>query len=88
MPLSFEEKAAFLRAVPLRYRPYFEVAFGTGLRPSEQLALTWDHIDWARAVIEVRAGWREGQSTRLKTAASQRDVDIFPRFGRRSRDSG
>jgi len=78
VPLSFKEKAEFLGAVPLRYRPYFEVAFGTGLRPSEQLALTWDRIDWERGVIEVRAGWREGQSTRLKTATSQRDVDILP----------
>jgi integrase len=29
-------------------------------------------------VIEVRVGWREGQPTRLKTAASNRDVDILP----------
>jgi integrase len=77
-PLSFEEKAGLLRAMPLRYRPCFEVAFRTGLRPSEQLALTWDRIDWKRGVIEVRAGWREGQSTRLKTAASQRDLDVLP----------
>src|SRR5439155_10461144 len=35
-PFTFEEKAAFLKALPLRWRPYFEVAFGTGLRPSEQ----------------------------------------------------
>jgi integrase len=77
-PLSFEEKAACLDALPLRYRPYFEVSFGTGLRPSEQLALTWDRIDWDRNVIEVRSGWREGQPTHLKTAASNRDVDILP----------
>lgn len=77
-PLSFEEKTALLRAVPFRWRPYFEVAFGTGLRPSEQLALTWERIDWARNVIEVREGWREGRSTRLKTAASHRDVDALP----------
>jgi integrase len=55
-----------------------EVAFGTGLRPSEDIALTWDRIDWARKAIEVRAGWREGQATRLKTAASQRDIDLLP----------
>jgi integrase len=77
-PLSFEEKATFLAALPLRYRPYFEVAFGTGLRPSEQLALTWDRIDWDRGVMEIRTGWREGQATRLKTAASHRDVDLLP----------
>lgn len=77
-PLSFDEKAKFLAALPLRWRPYFEVAFGTGLRPSEQLALGWERIDWERDAIEVREGWREGRPTRLKTAASHREVDILP----------
>jgi integrase len=77
-PLSFDEKAQFLAALSFRWRPYFEVAFGTGLRPSEQLALSWPHIDWERKVIRVREGWREGQRTRLKTAGSHRDVDILP----------
>jgi integrase len=76
-PLSFEEKESFLAALPVRWRPYFEVAFGTGLRPSEQLALGWPRIDWERNVIEVREGWRAGQRTRLKTAASNRDVDML-----------
>jgi integrase len=77
-PLSFEEKAAFLRALSVRWRPYFEVAFGSGLRPSEQIALTWDRVNDDLNVLEVRAGWREGQPTRLKTVASHRDVDILP----------
>ena len=77
-PLSFEEKATFLAALPFRWRPYFEVAFGTGLRPSEQLGLRWDRVDWERNVIKVREGWREGRPTRLKTAGSHRDVDILP----------
>lgn len=41
-PLSFEEKARFMRTLPRRWRPYFIVAFGTGLRPSEQMALKWE----------------------------------------------
>lgn len=77
-PLSFEEKAKFLTALPFRWQPYFEVAFGTGLRPSEQLALTRERIDWERNFIQVREGWREGRPTRLKTAASHHDVDILP----------
>src|SRR5439155_17306726 len=44
-PLSFEEKERLLKALPLRWRPYFVVAFGTGLRPSEQVALTWERVD-------------------------------------------
>lgn len=77
-PLSFEECRKLLAALPARYRPYFEVAFGTGMRPSEQLALTWDRIDWERQMILVREGWREGQRTRLKTIGSYRDVDMLP----------
>ena len=77
-PLSFEEKARFLEALPPRWRPYFEVAFGTGLRPSEQIGLKQEHIDWDRNVLEIREGWRAGQRTRLKTAAANREVDILP----------
>lgn len=77
-PLSFEEKHRFLEALPVRWRPYFIVAFGTGLRPSEQIAVKREAIDWGRNKILVREGWRHGQRTRLKTRASQREVDILP----------
>ena len=77
-PLSFEEKEKLLKALPLRWRPYFAVAFGTGLRPSEQVALTWGRIDSAGKRIEVREGWRRGQKTDLKVPAANRDVDILP----------
>jgi integrase len=77
-PLSFEEKDRFIAALPLHWRPYFLVAFGTGLRPSEQIALKPDAIDWDRDKIIVREGWRKGQRTRLKTRASAREVDLLP----------
>jgi integrase len=54
------------------------VAFGTGLRPSEQIGLKQERIDWDRNVVEIREGWRAGQRTRLKTAAANREVDILP----------
>lgn len=77
-PFSFPEKTGFLKALPLRWRPYFEVAFGTGLRPSEQLALKWSRIDWNRRTASVIEGWRDGQITALKVASAQRDVDLLP----------
>ena len=77
-PLSFEEKSRFINALPVRWKPYFLVAFGTGLRPSEQIALRQEAIDWGRNKILVREGWRHGQPTRLKTRASLREVDILP----------
>jgi integrase len=77
-PLSFEEKERFLKVLPLRWRPYFVVALGTGLRPSEQVALRWERIDWKRNLIEVREGWRKGQRTTLKVASANRDIDLLP----------
>jgi integrase len=77
-PLSFEEKHSFIETLPIRWKPYFLVAFGTGLRPSEQIALKQEAIDWERNKIIVREGWRQGQRTRLKTRASAREVDMLP----------
>src|SRR5437899_8882133 len=77
-PFTFEEKAAFLKALPLRWRPYFEVAFGTGLRPSEQLALKWPRVDWKRKTAHIVEGWRDGEITALKVASAQREVDLLP----------
>ncbi|MFQ5801384.1 MAG: Arm DNA-binding domain-containing protein, partial [Candidatus Methylomirabilales bacterium] len=77
-PLSFEEKERFIKTLPLRWRPYFVVAFGTGLRPSEQVALRRPRVDFSRNIIEVREGWRKGHKTNLKVAAANREVDILP----------
>ena len=77
-PLNFEEKAQLLQALPIRWRPYFEVSFGSGLRPSEQIALRWERIDWQRNVIQIVEGWREGQLTTLKVASAHREVDMLP----------
>ncbi len=77
-PLNFDEKARFLQALPVRWRPYFEIAFGTGLRPSEQIALKWERVDWQRNVVQIVEGWREGQLTQLKVASAHREVDILP----------
>jgi integrase len=77
-PLSFEEKALFLKTLGPRWRPYFQVAFGTGLRPSEQLAVRWESMDWRRNKLAIREGWRLGRPTALKTPAAHREVDVLP----------
>jgi integrase len=88
-PLSFEEKARFLENLPEPahgfrkmcpdfWQRYFTVAFDTGLRPSEQLALRWEHFDFAHKKILVRSGVVRGVETNLKTTASARDVDMLP----------
>ncbi len=77
-PLNFDEKARLIRALPVRWRPYFEIAFGTGLRPSEQIALKWERVDWQRNVIQIVEGYREGHHTELKVASAHREVDLLP----------
>ena len=88
-PLSFEEKARFLENLPEPvhgfrkmcpdfWQRYFTVAFDTGLRPSEQLALRWEHLDFVHKKILVRSGVVRGVETNLKTTASARDVDMLP----------
>src|SRR5262245_8161982 len=44
-PFSPEEIAAFLAACPAAWRPYFTVAFWTGVRPGELAALKWGDVD-------------------------------------------
>jgi len=54
---------------------YFEFAFFTGLRPSEQIALTWGDIDWNRRRVRVqraRVDWEE-KGTKTNRV---RDVDL------------
>jgi integrase len=80
-PFSLDEVTKFLTSGLQTdwQRRYFEVAFFTGLRPSEQIGLRWSDIDWARGQIGVRrAVSRFGEST-TKTKGSARDVPILPR---------
>ncbi len=59
---------------------YYAFPFLTGLRPSEQLALSWHDIDFAREVISVRRMQEiDGRISEFtKTAAGTRDVPIAP----------
>lgn len=55
---------------------YFEFAFYTGMRPSEQIALQWGDVDWRRGTATVRRARVWGQNKdRTKTFVS-RDVEL------------
>ena len=54
------------------------MAFGTGLRPSEQFALKWSRLDWKRRKLQVVEGWRDGEITGLKVLSAHREVDLLP----------
>jgi integrase len=59
---------------------YYAFPFLTGVRPSEQLALQWNDIDFQAGLIRVRrAQLFNGSVTELtKTEASTRDIPISP----------
>ena len=77
-PLSMEEVRLFLENVDSHFRDYFEVAFFTGMRPSEQIALKWDNIDFNRAKINVVDARVMGEESAPKTVASRRAIDMLP----------
>ena len=78
-PLSFDEMLGLLAALPeLKWVHFYTVAFGTGLRPSEQFALQWHHVDFKRKILLIRQGFVNGRLTLLKTRGSKRDVDMLP----------
>jgi integrase len=77
-PFAPEEVASFLAACPVHWRPYFTVAFWTGLRPGELAALKWGDVELSRGSLRVRAGRYRGHEGSPKTDSSVRDVDLLP----------
>jgi len=77
-PLSFDEVNAFLEKVNPYFRPFFEVAFFTGMRRGEMSALKWRNVDFVRKVIRVIATRVYGEEKMPKTFGSYRDIDILP----------
>lgn len=73
-PLSLREVTSFLKAVDAPYRPYYTTAFFTALRPSEQNALKWEHVDFERMQILVREAYVYGKTDVPKTPGSEREV--------------
>jgi integrase len=77
-PLSITEVAAFLEAVNPFYRPFFEVAFFTGMRGGEMAALKWDNVDLEKRTITVAETRVYGEEGRPKTSSSYRTIKMLP----------
>lgn len=76
-PFTTDEWKVLLSHLPPWYRPYFDFAVMTGLRPSEQVALKWPAVDGDFLHIELsRVAGRE--KTELKTEESQRIIELRP----------
>jgi integrase len=81
--LTPPEVDSFLKAtVSSRWNAFFHLLVGTGLRPSEALALTWRDVDLAAGTVTVRRslGWLRGEKRFVfndpKTPSSRRTVPL------------
>ena len=75
--ISKETVAEIIAAADDRYRLAIRFAAFTGLRAGEQLALTWDDIDFNAGVVRVRKAIKAGGSIGLpKTRGGARSVAL------------
>lgn len=79
-PFTLEEADAILANLkdePV-FQNYFELAFFTGLRTSELIALEWADVDFNRAVLRVNKAFVSGKTKDTKTH-SYRDIELNTR---------
>lgn len=75
--LTRKELALLLAGLPENWRLFFEFLTATGLRISETVGLTWEHIDLGdEPHVKVREQLYEGRRKRLKSNAGRRDVPL------------
>ncbi|WRF05886.1 site-specific integrase [Helicobacter pylori] len=78
-PFTLEDVKSLIENAPsLRLKAFLMVAFFTGLRTGEQLALTWEDIDFNEKKITINKSLNElGQITSPKNKPSVREVDLL-----------
>ena len=78
-PLDAKQQTAILANMQPRFSNHFRFAFWTGLRTSEQAALTWADIDLAAGVVHVtKAQTRSAKAPEAtKTKAGRREVKLL-----------
>ncbi|ANT45444.1 integrase [Helicobacter phage Is3180G] len=78
-PFNLEEvKTLIENAQSLRLKAFLTVAFLTGMRTGEQLALTWEDIDFNEKTITINKSLNElGTITTPKNKPSIREVDLL-----------
>ncbi len=77
-PLTMEEYEKMIAKIGEDSDYYVPIQIGwfTGMRIGEVLALTWDDVDLDNGIIHARKQIIEKEVSRLKTAASARDIRI------------
>ncbi|GAA8402429.1 hypothetical protein HpDR45_04060 [Helicobacter pylori] len=84
MPFTLEEMKTIIKsAQDLRLKAFLTVAFLTGMRTGEQLALMWEDIDFNEKKIVINKSLNElGSITTPKNKPSVREVDLLEPVGK------
>ena len=83
MPFSNQDQDRLIPVLPDHWKPYFRFAFCTGLRPSEQIALKPEDIDWEKRVLHVKRAITLDENGKTiegptKNESSQRSIHLLP----------
>ena len=88
-PYSLDEILLLLQTADKHrpeWRPYWQYAFFSGLRPSEQYALQWSKIDWVAETVHIDMATVERHRKSPKTISSEATIPILPKAGIALRD--
>lgn len=77
-PFTPTEIEKVLKALPSPYNWYYTLAFYTGCRPGELIALRRQDVDIKNNRIFIRVNFVAGKETQPKTAASLRTIPLLP----------
>jgi integrase len=75
-PFNENEMNKILSALDEPYRQYFQLAFFTGMRTGELLALRWEDVDFKTKKIHIRKSISHGIEKEPKTKSSIRNMDM------------
>lgn len=83
MPFSKSEQDRLIEAMPDHWKPYFRFAFCSGLRPSEQISIKPQDIDWEKQTLNIcRAMTLDENGKKVmgstKNESSQRIIFLTP----------
>ncbi len=82
--LTKAELATLLSAIPEDWHLFFEFLVHTGLRISEAIGLTWEHLELeGKPHVKVREQYYRCQRQRLKSGAGRRDIPLAPKMAAR-----
>jgi integrase len=82
--LTRAELATLLSAIPEDWHLFFEFLVHTGLRISEAIGLTWEHLELeGKPHVKVREQFYRCKRRRLKSGAGRRDIPLAPKMAAR-----